>query len=270
MKEICIVALFAFVLGLSPVASFGQSDAKARKISKKVEKAMGGSKRLWARNDVEYNYDYSYPGMDKKDNSTERYIFDGEHSWAKYTRHDINTFPGESGDVVQSLVDFQPMVTLNGKKVDDPKALATTVFLRQANYFWFTMFFKFNDPGVIHKYLGTEESGGIDYQKISISYDSKLTGKEKNDSYILYVNPKTYLVDQFYFSLPARGVDKPVILMKLSYENFDGLTIATQRRIFQPGKDGKMATDPGLIQTLTKVKFDNGFKASGMLLNPSK
>lgn len=214
---------------------------------------------MYAQNDVSFTYDYAYVGAGKKDLSTERYIFEGEQSWAEYTQHDINVAPDKKGMVAQSLVNGQPSVALDGKMMDDAKMVGTAAFLRSANYFWFTMFYKLDDPGVIATSKGTENMAGTNYNVVHVTYDAAVTGKEVNDEYILYINPKTNLVDRFMFSLPAMGVNAPVILMEVDYEKFKGMKVATTRRIYQPGADGKLPTEPQLVQTLTNVKFNNGY-----------
>ena len=224
----------------------------------KMEAAMGGWDLLWSQNDVEFQYDYIYADG-KADLSTERYIFEGEHSWAKYTQHDINAMPGTEGEVVQSLVNNKAACTLSGEAMSDAQVVGGTDFLRRANYFWFTMFFKLSNPGTVHKYLGTEAIAGTDYHKVSVTYESDKTGKEQNDEYIIYINQQTMLVDQFFFSLPAMGVNAPVLKMTVEYEEINGLKLPTKRYVYQPGEDGQPKADPFLTQISKNVKFNNGF-----------
>ncbi len=131
-------------------------------------------------------------------------------------------------------------------------------FLRKANYFWFVMMYKLNNPGAQFEYIGDENVGDTAYDKVMVTYYPAVTGKEQNDTFILYVNPETKMVDQFYFSLQAFGVDEPTILMKLEYEEVNGLKLATTRRIWLPGENG-YSEEPDLVQTSTNVKFNNGF-----------
>lgn len=263
IKNLPLFLLLAFAASTS---LFAQSDAKAKMLIAGAETALGGWDKLYAMNDVQFTYDYAYQGVDKTDLSTERYIFEGEHSWGKYTRHDINVAPGTEGMVTQSYVAGKPYVMMGNKLVSDPEMLGGATFLRAANYFWFTMFYKLDDPGVIASYKGTEMVNGTKYEVVNVTYDAKVTGKEVNDAYILYVNPTTKLVDRFFFSLPAMGVNAPVILMELDYEMIDGVKVATTRRIYQPGQDGQLSKTPNLIQTLTDVKFNNGFSKQDFML----
>lgn len=165
-----------------------------------LEASAGGWDNLWSLKDVEFTYSYHSPADDKLDLSTERYMFDTEHSWAKYTSHQINAFPDQEGEVIQCYDGEKAEVSLNGEKVEDPEAVGLSQFLRKANYFWFVMNFKLDNPGTIYGYLGQEEVNGINYDKVTVTYDSTVTGKPQNDKYILFVNPETKLVDRFFFS----------------------------------------------------------------------
>ena len=233
------------------------TDAKSLALLDALVGVNGGYERLAAKKDVQFHY--VYDNFEKgKDVSTERHIFDGEHSWASYEQHDLNVMPGKKGVALQSLVDGKPALTLNGKPITDPKAIGGTVFLRKVNFYWFTMMYKLKDPGTNYKHLGTEKVGDITYDKVSLTYNADVTKKENNDAYILYFNPNTHLIDQFYFSLPDWGIDKPILKMTLSYEKVDELLITTVRKGFMPNETGGYL--PIGVYTFSDIKFNNGFK----------
>ncbi|WP_420320049.1 DUF6503 family protein [Flagellimonas sp.] len=223
-----------------------------------IEHAHGGWNDLWKKGDVEYTYTYHSPANDKKDVSVERYIFSTEASYGKYSRHEINVMPETEGEVIQYFNGEETVVLVNGEKIEDPQANAVGDFLRKANHFWFVMPYKLNDSGTITTYQGQEEYNGTTYDKLHVTYDPEVTGKEQNDIYILYINPETKLINRFYFSLPFLGVNEPVIIANYEYENIDGQLISSKRTYFLPGEQG-YAEDPSIVQTLTNVKFGNGF-----------
>nr|WP_299070236.1 DUF6503 family protein [uncultured Allomuricauda sp.] len=223
-----------------------------------VAHAHGGWNDLWKKKDVEYTYDYRVPSNGKADISTERYIFDSEASFGKYSQHEINIMPDKDGEVTQCFDGKETMVMVNGEKNEDPQLIAVSDFLRRANYYWFTMAYKLNDKGTVAKYLGQEEYNGKMYDKVHVTYDPEVTGKEQNDIYILYVNPETKMIDRFFFSLPFLGVEEPVIIANYEYEDIDGQLISTKRSYFMPSEQG-YPEEPGLVQTMTNVKFNNGF-----------
>ncbi|MFY0601579.1 MAG: hypothetical protein JXR03_18025 [Cyclobacteriaceae bacterium] len=236
-----------------------QAQPNATDLIKKMEETLGGWDKLWEQKDVQFDYDYTYPGKGVSDVSQERYIFEGEHSWAKYTKHQINVFPEKEGDVVQSLVANKPACTLAGEAMLDQKVVGTSAFLRKANYFWFTMMYKLNNPGTVHEYIGEETISGTSYHKVKVSFEAEKTGKEQNDAYMLYINQDTNLVDLFYFSLPAMGVNDIALKMEVNYEEINELLLPTKRSVYMPGEDGTFSNEPSLIQTSTNVKFNNGF-----------
>nr|WP_299486186.1 DUF6503 family protein [uncultured Allomuricauda sp.] len=223
-----------------------------------IEHSHGGWNDLWKKGDVEYTYTYHSPANDKKDVSVERYIFSSEASYGKYSRHEINVMPETEGEVVQYFNGNETVVLVNGEKTDDPQGNAVGEFLRKANHFWFVMPYKLNDGGTITTYQGQEEYNGTTYDKLHVTYDPEVTGKEQNDIYILYVNPETKLIDRFYFSLPFLGVNEPVIIANYNYEDIDGQLVSAKRTYFLPSEEG-YSEDPSIIQTLTDIKFGNGF-----------
>ena len=230
-----------------------------------IEHAHGGWGNLWKKGDVQYTYHYHNPNSDKADLSTERYIFDNEASYGHYTQHEINVMPDVEGDVTQCFDGEKTVVLVNGAKTEDPQANAVGAFLRSANYFWFVMPYKLNDKGTITTYEGTEEFEGVIYDKLKVTYDATLTGKEQNDIYILYVNPETKVIDRFYFSLPFLGVNEPVLIANYSYEDIDGQLISTKRTYFLPNEQGEYSKEPSLVQTMTNVKFNNGFTTENLM-----
>jgi len=224
-----------------------------------VAEACGGMNAIKALNDVEFEYTYVAPDG-KKDVSIERYIFENEVSWAKYSTHEINVMPGAEGDVVQFYDGNSAAVYLGGEAVTDPEVVGVGQFLRQANYMWFNMMFKMTDPGIVATYQGQEEVDGQTYDKVHVTYDPEVTGKEENDIFVVYINPDSRMVESFYFSLPAFGVQEPVLHAQLTYEQVNGIYVITHRVMKGPNPEtGEM----GLIvdQQLKNVKFNNGFTA---------
>jgi len=233
---------------------------------KEVQEAAGGTKQLYALADVQFDYDYTYPQQGISDVSVERYIFDGEHSWGKYTKHQINVMPDKEGEVIQAYVNHKPACMMDGKMMENEEIVALTEFLRKANYFWFTMNFKLNDAGTIHEYLGEETIEDQGYHKVKVTYDADETGKAQNDGYIVFINQDTKLIDEFYFSLPMQGVNDIIIKMEVDYEKMNGIQVPSKRYIYMPGEDGKLGTEPALVQTSTNITFNNGFEPSDLMI----
>lgn len=225
-----------------------------------VIEACGGIEKLKSLNDVEFDYDYVSPDG-KKDVSKERYIFDNEISWAKYSVHEVNVSPDLEGSIVQFYDGKSAKVYNDGQPLDDPQIVGTGQFLRQANYMWFTMMFKFTDPGIIYTYEGQEEIDSTTFDIVTVTYDSAVTGKAQNDIFKVYINPETRMVESFYFSLPAFGFEQPVLHAKLTYEEIDGIQVITRRIMTAPSPDGDGMV-PMVDQHLTNIKFNNGFTSA--------
>lgn len=253
-----LVALSVTLFSAFTTTEMTTDDEKSKALIQALYKVNGGWAKLAAKKDVQYTY--IYKKGETMDLSTERYVFDGETSWAEYTQHQINVMPDKEGMVKQCYMNGESKISLAGKQVTDPEAVGGTTFLRTANYFWFTMMHKLDDPGTVHKYLGKETMNGINYDKVSLSYDAKKIGKEVNDEYILYFNPETKLIDMFMFSLPAMGVNKPALKMEVEYTNIEGIPVSTKRMVSFPDDKGNYAV--GLVQITKNVKFNNGFTAA--------
>jgi len=232
------------------------TDPKSKALIEALYEVNGGWNKIASMKDVQYTYVYNdfSKGIDM---STERYIFDGEASWGKYTQHEANVMPGKEGVAIQCHANGTSKMSLAGENITDPAALGLTTFLRPANYYWFAMMYKLDDPGTHHKYLGQEVVNGINYDKVALTYSAAEVGKEVNDEYVLFFNPETHLVDQFLFSIPALGIAQPVLRMDLKYEKIQGVYIATERKAYAPNEKGEY-NQMGEY-TSKNIKFNNNF-----------
>jgi hypothetical protein len=222
--------------------------------------AVGGIDRLYALKDVEYTYIYHDLTNDKKDVSLERYVFDGELSWAHYETREKNVVPQMEGEVNQGFNGSESWMTIDGKLVEDNPQLAKLCdFLRKTNYYWFTMMFKLTDPGVQYKYNGAKTVDGVDYDLIEISFGEGVG--DAQDTYLLYINPETKLVDQFLFTVMDFGVAEP-FLMKVEYEEIQGVKLPAKRKYVRANWEGEPQNDEWTAAIWTNIKFNNGFDRS--------
>jgi len=65
----------------------------------KMLKKTGDYNKLISSKDVQYTYTQRDNTSGGEDISTERYIFDGELSWAKYLKHTNHVFADKQGEV---------------------------------------------------------------------------------------------------------------------------------------------------------------------------
>ncbi|MEM1108846.1 MAG: hypothetical protein AAGH99_09175 [Planctomycetota bacterium] len=258
MHLIKLSTLCFVLLGVSAQAGHHEADAKADKLIQKVIAAVGSYADLQAKGDVQYNYVYRDNTTFTSDISTERYLFDGELSWAEYHVHDKFVFPGQDGPVVQGWDGENAWTTLAGQPVTDPEAVGLAAFLRKTNFYWFAMMQKLDDPGTIHKYKGTRDVHGTAYELIELSFDVP-EGTEA-DTYLLYIHPETHRVDRFLFTVVDFGLTDPV-LMEVDHQRFGDIVLPVTRR-YTPALswEGDVADDAVWIdEQMTDIEFGNGF-----------
>ena len=234
---------------------YDTNDPKSRILT--VAEACGGIERLKALKDVEFDYHYLKPNG-KKDISKERYIFDKEISWAKYSIHEDMVSPNLEGDIVQFYDGETYEVYNQGNKLSNAHDISVGQFSRQTNFMWFTMMFKLTDPGTVYEYLGKKEVEGTNYDLLKVTYDPVITEKEHNDTYILYINPDSKMVELFKFSIEEFGINNPIILSKVTYTDMSGIKVISRREMFAPSPEGK-GMIPFVDQHIKNVKFNNGF-----------
>jgi hypothetical protein len=247
------LAVFAF----ASLWLMATEDPKAL-VNAAVEK-VGGLDRLYELKDVEYLYTYKRTSDGKKDVSIERYIFDGELSWAKYTEVENN--PAWDGkEVIQAYNGKDTWVTINGEESKEPGDVRRSDFLRKTNYYWFAMMFKLADPGTYHRYEGTQQVEGIDYHLVRLSFEEGIG--DVQDTYLLYINPYTGLVDQFLFTVMDFDVKDP-LLMKVDYVAVDGVMLPASRRYIRSDWQGGIPEgEAWVLEMMQDIKFNNGFKPS--------
>ena len=234
-------------------------DATAEKLVSQMIETIGGAKKLYALRDVEYKYTYHNVTKGIADVSLERYIFDGEHSWARYDQHEVFVMPGTDGSVTSSFDGHQTTSMQNGKVLEGD-GTAPLAFLRKTNFYWFAMFFKLSDPGVNLKYLGKRRADYTDYDVVDVTFGSDV-GDSPKDRYVIYINPYTHLVDMFLFNVTGFGIETP-FLMRCKYTQVDGALLAAWR-CYQPAEswDGHAVKEGGdvVLELSENFRFGNDF-----------
>lgn len=218
--------------------------------------AVGGREQLTALKDVELQYTFHDLTDGKRDVSIERYLFDGQLSWAKFTVREKYAFPDLEGEIIQGYNGKETWMTQNGQLITDPQALRLADFTRKTNFYWFMMMYKLLDPGVNYTYKGTKKVDGIDYDLVGIGFDPGVG--DVQDTYVLYLNPKTHLVDQFLFTVMDFGIKEP-FLMKVEYEEIAGLKLPTKRKAAAADWDGILKDENWVAEISENIKFNNGF-----------
>ncbi len=217
---------------------------------------VGDYETLRNKKDVVYTYTYQTPDG-KTDVSTEKYVFDGELSYGLYQQHE-RTFPDLEGPIEQGYDGSGYWLKHEGEVLNDSARLKRVAFNRPTNFYWFAMFQKLLDPGLNYEYLGEKTVGESVCDVVKVTFNSP-DGKP-TDIYQLYINQETSLVDQFLFTVADFGVMETPNLMKLEYEQVDGLLIPTKRLYKKSTWDAAVSEEPWISVTWSDIKFDNGLR----------
>lgn len=228
---------------------------KAHQLVYQTVEKTGNYSKLSSKKDVVYTYTYKTPDG-KTDTSTEKYIFNNELSYGLYTKHE-RTLTHLSGNIEQGYDGKEFWLKNNGKIILDSVALKRVAFNRPTNFYWFTMIQKLLDPGVNYEYLKEENIGNNEYDIVKITFNSK--DNKPKDVYQLYINKNTKLIDQFLFTVVDFGKTDP-FLMKLQYENIEGLLIPTKRKYKNSNWNAEVTNKPWIFVNWTNIKFNNGIK----------
>ena len=165
-----------------------QADEKSAALARKTIEAMGGEEAWDATRFV-------------------RFTFAGArtHHWDKHRgRHRLEgkTREGEAYLVLLDLNSKEGKAWMEGEELTGDEAAewlerAYGVWINDT--YWLAMPFKLFDPGVRLRYEGTEEIEGTAYEKVKMTFDD--VGLTPKDTYWVYFNPKTGLVDRWAYHL---------------------------------------------------------------------
>ncbi len=228
-----------------------------KELVKKMIEKTGDYEKLKSLIDVQYTYTQRQGASGAEDVSIERYIFDGELSWAKYLKYRNHVFPDKEVEVIQGYNGKESWVTIDGQLIDDPQANKQSDFLRKTNFYWFAMMQKLLDPGLTYSYERQKTVGDINYDLVKVSFDPGVG--DVSDTYLLYINPHTKLVDQFLFTVMDFNVTEPYI-MRVKYEELNGVLLPANRKLTKSNWNGDILGDDWTEEIMTDIKFNNGFR----------
>jgi len=222
----------------------------ANKIISDMVEAIGGKENYYNKGGVSYDIEYNSPTSGINFSGKETYVFDKELSSGVYSTHSIIAPKG--GKVVEGYNGTNAWVKLNNQLITDEKPNGVARFLRKTNYYWFSMLFKLQDEGVNLKHAGTASVEGRNYDLVKVTFGDKIG--DAQDTYVLYVNQRTKLVDQFLFTVIGFGVKDP-FLMKLNYETIDGIKIPSERTYTEANWEGDIIGQKWTTTYWENIKF---------------
>lgn len=225
---------------------------KGHELVYNMAQKVGNYDKLLEKKDVVYTYTYQTPDG-KKDVATEKYIFNGELSYGAYNQHE-RTLPQLEGLIEQGYNGSEFWLKHNGESLTDEDFMKKVRFNRPTNFYWFTMMPKLLDDGIKYEYLGEKIIADNEYDIVKVTFNTN--DKKPTDTYQLYINRETALVDQFLFTVADFGIMDPN-LMKLEYENIEGLLIPTKRIYKKSTWEADVTDAPWIKVNWTDIKFNN-------------
>jgi hypothetical protein len=226
---------------------------KAHQLVYEMTQKVGTYSDLLNLKDVSYTYSYR-TADGKVDITEEKYIFAGEKSYGKYIKHE-RTLPEMAGTIEQGFDGTNFWFKNDGKYSSDEEIMKKVIFNRKTNFYWFTMMQKLSDPGLNYELLREEKVDDANYDVVNVTFKDQI---KPTDIYILYINKKTQLVDQFLFTVADFGKTETPFLMKVEYEEIDGILIPSNRKYTASTWKGEYIVDNWILVEWRNIKFNAG------------
>ncbi|MCB0629313.1 MAG: DUF6503 family protein [Saprospiraceae bacterium] len=264
LKPILLLALLSSLIACRPAASTDagtmNTDNPATALVQEMIQTMGGLDRWHALQDLEYTYTYRNPASGKQDVSLERYVYDGELSWARYDEHSQSLMPEQAGEIIQGFDGQNAWMTYEGELMTDPQYTNRAMFSRKTNFYWLNMMYKLLDPGVQHEMLEDQDRNGTTYHRVKVTFGDSVG--DAQDTYVLYINPQTKLVDYFLFTVMAFNRSAP-LFMEVKYGEVDGLKFPVERRYAPSDWEGNVNEGANWMEALSgDIKLNTGIDHS--------
>lgn len=230
---------------------------KGHELVYKMTQETGSYQDLLSLKDIVFHYTYRTPDQ-KEDVSIESYIFNGELSHGAYLKHE-RSLPNLIGEMQQGYNGKDFWVKIDGQEINDNSAIESATFTRKTNFYWFAMMQKLLDPNIIYEYMEQEDISDTLYDIVKITFAP--TDGSASDTYKLYINPNTHLVDQFLFTVVSKNVTDP-ILMRVKYEKVEGILLTTYRKYTKSDWDANVLQDAWVEELTKDIKFNQNLDKS--------
>ena len=243
-------------ISLLALASLGVQAQTAKEIIQQTVDAVGGKGNFYAQKDVTYTIHYRTPPGENaiEFKGKETYNFNGELSHGNYELHSI-TGVGEEG-----YDGHEFWAKKGGVVVENEQIKGVARFLRKTNYYWFSMFFKLQDDGVVHEKIEDRTVDGHSYYCIKMTFEGNVG--DSQDTYILYVNKETKLIDRFLFNITGFGITEPNMMSFDGWETINGVKIPTARKYIKADWEGNILEKSYTYTNWTNIKFNTSVENS--------
>ncbi|MCH9646795.1 MAG: hypothetical protein K0U98_01075 [Deltaproteobacteria bacterium] len=224
---LCLTALLLlpFTARANDLASEGP-DHRAETLVEKTLQAMGGEE-AW---DATRFISFSFAGF-------------RTHHWDReLNRHRLEgkKRDGDSYVVLLDLETREGSAWLNGEVAQGTAAeelleMAYGAWINDT--YWLVMPYKLRDPGVTLKYEDKEKLGEVTYDKVRMTFDG--VGLTPGDTYWVYFNPETGLVDHWSYILESYEEGRPPTFWTWEgWQRFGKVMLPTEHA--QAGSDRKL------------------------------
>ncbi len=240
------------LISLIALGTWGVQGQTTEEIIQYAVDAVGGKDNFYAQRDVTYNIHYRTPPGEGaiEFKGKETYLFNGELSHGDYTIHSL-TGAGEEGYDGKGF-----WVKKDASLSDNEQMLQVARFLRKTNYYWFAMFFKLQDDGTKHEKLTDRTVNGKEYYCIKMTFEGNVG--DSQDTYILYVNKETKIIDQFLFNITGFGITEPNLMTFDGWETINGVMIPTVRKYIKADWEGNIKDKEYTRTNWTNIEFNKG------------
>ncbi len=228
-------------------------------LAQSVINNMGGAHALLQRKDVSYELTQHHIATGKKDISIEKYIFGENYSSGDYYLHNWKVFPTIKDPIHQFSHEGEAHLIIKDKLIVNNIQLEETLQTRVDNLFEFSFPFQITDSKFILENMGKRKVNNISYNLIKLSFKPDYV-PENHSVFILYINPRTHLIDQYLFSKPQEGLLEPRILVKLNYKELNNIMFPVKREFYQADSKGNIISELVEVHSYSNLQFDNGFQ----------
>ncbi len=180
-----------------------------------------------------------------------QFIFDGEQAASQYEiERDSVTIKREEGFDGENVWQYE-----NGVVVTDESKLKQVRNAQKTAFYLFAMNQKLLDPGLQYEFVRKDTVDAQFYDVVKVSFQDSIG--DYQDTYYLYINQNTKLIDQYLLTVLAYEITEPE-LVRCTYERFGEVMIPTHIRYTESTWEGDILEDKWNEEIFEHLKFNQG------------
>jgi plasmid maintenance system killer protein len=205
------------------------SDPKAVKVAQEVMEALGGEQAWRSTHFLRFDFAVGKEG---------KTLFSRSHTWDKWTgdyRLEGKTKEGKTYLTIMSLNTKDGKAYRDGKALEGEekkKALEDAYGAWVNDTYWLLMPYKMQDPGVVLSYDGTKAQGKDPCDVVVLHFSG--VGLTPKDSYSVWVNQKTHLVERWDYVLQGEKAERGSFLWT-GWKPYGSVLLAPDREAIKGG-----------------------------------